>query len=177
MLSQPEFNDVHWTSLQPNGFYSSFLGPAIEFIKDYRETGKQGHLSIMIEANTPTALVDSRDVGAVGAALLAQEDTTPHNQARYVLNGPKDTTGEEIRILVEQHIGQPVEDVRYKDLSFIENMAANTSESKKVMLSIKKAIVTSWEGQAKAETTSKQILELCPPRRTVAEATNELVQE
>jgi hypothetical protein len=69
-----------------------------------------------------------------------------------------------------------VKDVRYKDLSFIDDMANNSSESRNVMLSIKGAPITSWEGKAKAETTSKEILELYAPKRTVAEVLKDLVE-
>jgi hypothetical protein len=55
-------------------------------------------------------------------------------------------------------------------------MADNSSESKNVIRSIKFAAVTSWEGKAKAETTSKEILELYAPKRTVAEVLKELVE-
>jgi uncharacterized protein YbjT (DUF2867 family) len=176
MLSQPEFRSMHWSSLQPNGFAPMFLTPAAEFIKEFKKTGKQGSVSLITDASTPTGLIDSYDVGVVAAHLLAAEQTGPHDQKRYVLNGPEDVTGEEIIKLVEQYIGEPVKDVKYKDLSFIDDMANNSSESKNVMLSIKGAPVTSWEGKAKAETTSKEILELYAPKRTVSEVLKELVE-
>ena len=176
MLSQPEFRSMHWSSLQPNGFAPMFLTPAAEFIKEFKKTGKQGSVSLIIDASTPTALIDSYDVGVVAAHLLAAKETAPHDQKRYVLNGPEDVTGEEIVKLVEQYIGEPVKDVKYKDLSFIDDMANNSSESKNVMLSIKGAPVTSWEGKAKAETTSKEILELYAPKRTVSEVLKELME-
>jgi uncharacterized protein YbjT (DUF2867 family) len=176
MLSQPEFRSMHWSSLQPNGFAPMFLTPVAEFVKEFKKTGKQGSVSLIIDASTPTGLIDSYDVGVVAAHLLAAEQTGAHDQKRYVLNGPEDVTGEEIVKLAEQYIGEPVKDVKYKDLSFIDDMANNSSESKNVMLSIKGAPVTSWEGKAKAETTSKEILELYAPKRTVSEVLKELVE-
>jgi uncharacterized protein YbjT (DUF2867 family) len=176
MLSQPEFENMHWSSLQPNGFAPMFLTPTAEFIKDFKKTGKQGSLSMIIDASTPTGLIDSYDVGVVAAHLLAQEDTAPHNKAKYILNGPEDVTGEQVVKMAEQYIGEPVKDVKFQDLSFIDQMADNSSESKNVIRSIKFAAVTSWEGKAKAETTSKEILELYAPKRTVAEVLKELVE-
>jgi uncharacterized protein YbjT (DUF2867 family) len=176
MLSQPEFKSMHWSSLQPNGFSSMFLAPTAEFIKEFKETGKQGSVSMIIDASTPTGLIDPYDVGVVAAHLLAAEKTAPHDQKRYVLSGPEDVTGEEVVKMIEQYIGEPVKDVKYKDLSFIDDMANNSSESKNVMLSIKGAPITSWEGKAKAETTSKEILELYAPKRTVAEVLKDLVE-
>jgi uncharacterized protein YbjT (DUF2867 family) len=176
MLSQPEFENLHWSSLQPNGFAPMFLTPTAEFIKEFKKTGKQGSLSMIIDASTPTGLIDSYDVGVVAAHLLAQEDTAPHNKAKYVLNGPEDVTGEQVVKMAEQYIGEPVKDVKFKDLSFVDQMADNSSESKNVIRSIKFAPITSWEGKAKAETTSKEILELYAPKRTVAEVLKELVE-
>jgi uncharacterized protein YbjT (DUF2867 family) len=166
----------HWSSLQPNGFAPMFLTPTAEFIKDFKKTGKQGSLSMIIDASTPTGLIDSYDVGVVAARLLAQEDTAPHNKAKYVLNGPEDVTGEQVVKMAEQYIGEPVKDIKFKDLSFVDQMADNSSESKNVIRSIKFAPVTSWEGKAKADTTSKEILELYAPKRTVAEVLKELVE-
>jgi uncharacterized protein YbjT (DUF2867 family) len=176
MLSQTEFKELHWTSLQPNAFMSLALATTAGFIQEFRKTGKQGPLSIILDASTPTGLIDPYDVGVVAAHLLAQEDTTPHNQARYVLNGPEDVTGEQIAKMAEQYTGEPVEDVRFKDVAFVDQMVANSSESKIVICSIKFAPVTIWEGKAKAETTSKEILDLYAPKRTAAEMLKQLIE-
>ena len=176
MLSQPEFKELHWTSLQPNAFMSLALATTAGFIQDFRKSGKQGPLSIILDASTPTGLIDPYDVGVVAAHLLAQEDITPHNQARYVLNGPEDVTGEQIAKMAEQYIGEPVEDVRFKDVAFVDQMVAASSESKNVIGSIKFAPVTIWEGKAKAETTSKEILDLYAPERTAGEMLKQLIE-
>ena len=177
MLGQPEFKEMHWTSLQPNGFLPLVLGGAAGLIKEFKRTGEQGPLSILIDASTPAGLIDPYDIGVVAAHLLAQEDTTQHNQAKYVLNGPEDVTGEQIVKMVEQYIGEPVKDVRFKDVSFVEQMAENSSESKTVIRSVRFGPVTTWEGKARAETRSKEILELYAPKRTAAEVLKDLVDE
>lgn len=177
MLSQPEFKDLHWSSLQPNGFSPIFFGPTVDYIKNFRKTGKQGPLSFMIDASTPIGLIDPYDVGIVAAHLLVQENTAPHNQARYVLNGPEDITGEQVVKMVEQYIGEPIKDVRFNDMTVLDPMIDASSESKNVFGSIKRALETSLEGKAKAETTSKEILQLYAPKRTVAEVLKGLVEE
>ncbi|GAB7324975.1 hypothetical protein MBLNU13_g08780t1 [Cladosporium sp. NU13] len=176
MLGQPEFKDMHWTSLQPNAFMSLVLGAAAEFIREFKKTGKQGPLSNILDSSTHTGLIDPYDIGVVAAHLLAQEDTTPHNQAKYVLNGPEDVTGEQIVKMAEQYIGEPVKDVRFKDMAFVDQMAEGSSGSKTVIRSIKFAPVTIWEGKAKAETTSKEALDLYAPKRTAADMLKELVE-
>jgi uncharacterized protein YbjT (DUF2867 family) len=102
MLSEPEFENLHWSSLQLNGFAPSVLKFSAEFIRDFKKTGKQGSFSVILDASTPTGLIDSYDVGVVAAHLLAQEDTAPHNKTKYVLSGPEDVTREEIVKMVEQ---------------------------------------------------------------------------
>ena len=175
MLSQPEFKDLQWTSLQPNGFLPMFLWPAAEFVRQYRETKKQGTLSMMIDAGTPTGLIDSSDVGIIAAHLVSQDDTTPHNHAKYVLNGPEDVTGNQVVELIEQYIGEKVEKVSFQDLSMIDHMAEQSSESKNLILTIKQAPVTMWQGRCKASTTSKEILELYAPKRTYVDVLKALL--
>lgn len=142
MLTSPGFQSLQWTSLQPNGFTPMFLTPATEMIKQYRKTGKQDTLRVMLSADGPTALVDPYDVGVFAARLLCCENPAVHNKARYALNGPEDITGTQIVKMVEQYIDTRVESVSFKDMSFVDNMAEQSKESKNVILSIKHALQT-----------------------------------
>lgn len=177
MLSSPEFKGLQWTSLQPNVFSSLYLQTVAEFIKQYRKTGKQDTLRLMASADQPVGVIDADDVGVVAAHLLSQEDPTVHNNAKYVLNGPEDINGNQIVKMVEQYIDAQVENVSYKDTSLIDHMAAASQESKNVILSIKHAFETGWEGKCSASTTSKEILELAAPKRTCADMLKILLQE
>ncbi|RYO92478.1 hypothetical protein DL766_000176 [Monosporascus sp. MC13-8B] len=177
MLSLPEFRNLQWTSLQPNVFSPLYLSTAAELIKQYRKTGKQHTLRLMASVNAPVGIIDPYDVGVLAAHLLCQEDPSMHNNAKYVLNGPEDITGAQIVKMVEQHIGAQVESVSYKDMSFIDDRAAATQESKNVILSIKHVLETAWEGKYSTSTTSKDILELAPPTRTPADALRALLEE
>ncbi|KAI5199395.1 NAD(P)-binding protein [Aureobasidium subglaciale] len=177
VLQSPEFEKLAWTSLQPNVFWTFFMGPAAGLIKNYRETGRQDTLSMMINADTPVAPIDAEEVGAFAATLLAQDDVTPHNNKKYVLNGPQDITGNQIVQLIENHIGTKVEKVAFGDVSFVDTMAEQSPDNKHLILSIKNAPRTSWEGKAKAGTTSKEVLDLCAPKLTATEALNKLLQE
>lgn len=177
MLSSPEFRTLQWTSLQPNVFTNFYLAPAAALIKQYRKTGKQDTLRLMASPDAPVGIIDPDEVGVFAAHLLCQEDPSVHNEAKYVLNGPEDITGEQIVEMVEQHIGTRVESVIYKDCSFVEHMAAAGHESKNVILSIKHALETAWEGKCSASTTSKEVLELAAPTRTPADALKALLEE
>ncbi|KAI7551687.1 NAD(P)-binding protein [Hortaea werneckii] len=175
MLDQPGFDEMDFTSLQPNGFITMFVAGAAEVVKSFRSTGEQEPLRLIIDQHAPTGLVDSYDVGVLAAHLLAQEDSAPHNGKRYVVNGPEDITGEQVTKLVEQYLGEPVKDVRYADLSMIDDFAGNYPGPKNLIRSIKHAPVTTWEGKAKAETTSKEVLELCAPKRTVGDVLRQMI--
>ncbi|RMY72245.1 hypothetical protein D0863_04648 [Hortaea werneckii] len=158
MLDQPEFDDMDFTSLQPNGFSTMFLAGAAEMVKTFRSTGKQEPLRLIINQDTPTGLVDPHDPGK-----------------RYVVNGPEDITGEQVTKLVEHYLGEPVKDTRYADLSMIDDYAGQYPGSKNLIRSVQYAPVTSWEGKAKAETTSKEVLELYAPKRTVSDVLGQMI--
>lgn len=176
MLSSPEFDGLKWTSLQPNAFSPLYLSAAAEFVKQFRKTGKQDTLRLMAAIDAPIGIIDPHDIGVIAAHLLTQEDLAPHNKAKYVLNGPEDITGYEIVKMVEQHIGGPVENVIYKDMSFVEYMVAASQESKNVIWSIKHALEAAWEGKSSASTTSKEVLELAAPKRTPADVFKTLLE-
>jgi uncharacterized protein YbjT (DUF2867 family) len=177
MLSSPEFNKLQWTSLQPNVFSSFYLSPAAELIKKFRKDGKQELLRLLASEDAPVGIIDPGEVGIIAASLLIQEDPTVHNHDKYVLNGPEDITGKQIVKMIEEYIGEKVQNVSYKDTSFIDQMAAGTQESKNVILSIKFAPETAWEGKCTSSTTSKEILELAAPKRTPADVLRTLLEE
>ncbi|KAH6652341.1 NmrA-like family protein [Truncatella angustata] len=177
MLDSPEFEALQWTSLQPNIFTQMVLYPAAVFIKQHRKTGGQHTLSLIPAETVPIAIIDPYDIGIVAAHLLSQEDPTAHSKARYVLNGPEDITGRDIVDMIEQHIGTEVKDVQFKDMSFVDQMAAASQESKNVILSIKSAANSAWEGKCTASTTSKEIIELAAPKRTPTQVLADLLEE
>lgn len=181
LLSSPEFAGLQWTSLQPNIFSQFGLSGAAEFIKQYRRTGQQNVLRIMGSEDAPVGIIDPDEVGAFAAHLLSQDDPSVHNKAKYVLNGPEDVTGKQIVDMVEQYIGTKVTDVSYKDMSFVDMLYefkfAATHQSKNVIMSVKHAAETAWEGKCSASTTSKQVLELAAPKRTPADVLKTLLEE
>ncbi|EQL03608.1 NmrA-like family protein [Ophiocordyceps sinensis CO18] len=169
LLSTPEFQRLKWTSLQPNIFSSFYFGSAAEFVKSHRKTGKLDTLWLMAAKDSPVAVIDPDDVGSLAAHLLLEKDVAVHNKAKYVLNGPEDITGQQVLQMVEKHIGTQVKDVCYKDASMVDRVAANSQETKSVILSIKYAIEAVWGGKCTASTTSKEVLRLAPAKRTPAE--------
>ncbi|KAJ5615078.1 hypothetical protein N7537_000192 [Penicillium hordei] len=181
LLSSPEFTNLQWTSLQPNTFSAFYLASTVEFIKQYRKTGKQGDLKLIASKDAPVGVIDSSEVGVFAAHLLSQEDPFVHNKAKYVLNGPEDVTGQQTVDLVEQYIGTKVEKVTYQDTSFLDQIweyqYAATNQSKNVIYSVKHALVTAWEGKCSVSTTSKTVLEIAAPKITLAETLKGLLEE
>ncbi|KAF7921714.1 uncharacterized protein EAE98_008561 [Botrytis deweyae] len=168
LLSSPEFEKLQWTSLQANVFYRFVLGPALEFIKQYRKDGKQNTLLLMTDGDAPLGCIHSDEVGQFAAVLLAQEDHSIHNKKKYELNGPVDINGKQIVKLVEEYIGTEVKDFKFRDVSLIDTWADSVKANKSLILSIKGAPKTGWEGKCSTATTSKEFLELSPPKITPA---------
>ncbi|KAJ5880343.1 NmrA-like family protein [Penicillium subrubescens] len=181
MLGSPEFNNLQWTSLQPNVFSPLVISPAAAFIKKYRETGEQDTLRLMLSEDAPVGIIDPDEIGVIAAHLLAQDDTSVHNKAKYILNGPEDISGKQLVDMIEKYTGATVKDVRYKDVSFIDKLFeyqyAPTKQSKNVIYSIKRAPETAWEGKCSSSTTSKEILELAAPKRTPTDVLDALLKE
>ncbi|KAL4893419.1 hypothetical protein BDV59DRAFT_178216 [Aspergillus ambiguus] len=120
MLGSAEFSALKWTSLQPASFLNLYLAGIAGYIRQYRETGKQeAPLRLIAAKDAHVAPIHPDEVGIFAAHLLAERDPTTHNRAKYVLNGPEDITGEQLVGMVEQYIGTKVEDVKYKDMSFV----------------------------------------------------------
>ncbi|KAM3521550.1 hypothetical protein MY4038_009008 [Beauveria bassiana] len=168
---------LRWTSLQPNIFTQLALMPAVALISKFRETGKQDTLRLLLSEDAPVGIIDSDDVGILAAHLLVAEDVAPHNKAKYVLNGPESISGRQIVAMAEEYLGTKVDTVAYKDTSFIEDMAAQSKESRNVILSIKHAADTVWEGKCAIDTTSKEIFSIAAPKRTPAQVFKTLLGE
>lgn len=177
MLESPEFDRLRWTSLQPNVFSQFALMSAAALINKFRDTGKQETLRLMASEDAAVGIIDSNEVGILAAHLLLVQDVTPHNKAKYVLNGPENITGRQIVAMVEDYIGTKVDNVVFKDLSFVEAMASQSKESSNVILSIKHAAETAWEGKCGIDTTSKEVFEISAPKRTPAEVLKTLLGE
>ncbi|KAI1045302.1 hypothetical protein LB505_013927 [Fusarium chuoi] len=176
LLSSPEFDKLKWTSLQPNVFTQFYLQSAVGLIKTFRATGKQDPLRLMPSEDAAVAPIDSNEVGLFAARLLASEDITLHNKAKYVLSGPEDITGRQLVDLVEEYIGTKVEHVIFKDMSWVDQAAAQTLESKNVVLSRKYAAEPSWDGRCGVATTSKEVFKIAAPKNTPAEILKALIE-
>ncbi|KAL0095324.1 hypothetical protein J3Q64DRAFT_1632917 [Phycomyces blakesleeanus] len=179
LLSQPDFKNLQWTSLRPSIFTASYLPSSVEWIKSYRKTGNQDTLKLILNADAPVALINPDDIGNTAAHLLALDDPTPHNQAKYALSGPEDVTGKRLVEAVEQIAGVKVQDVKYKDIGFLDELVASGGYPKKVLTSIIAGCELAWNGQFSLSEcpTSKEILELAPPKSTIMDCLHSMLEE
>lgn len=169
LLSQPEFKELQWTSLQPNFFTRMYLASAAEWVKQYRKTGdSQAPFKTNVAEDEAVAMIDPEDVGSVGSHLLALDDTSPHNGAKYVLSGPEDLTGKQLLALVEKHAGVKVGNVEFKDVSWIDELSKSGGYPEKVLSSIRAGCIPLWQGDCSLSgtPTSAAVMKLAPPTRT-----------
>ncbi|ETN39967.1 uncharacterized protein HMPREF1541_06194 [Cyphellophora europaea CBS 101466] len=166
LLSSREFEDLHWTSLQPNAFGPTYLFSAVHYISSYQRGSKQEPLRLMASKDEPVGIIDPDDIGRLAAHLLLEKDTKPYNRGKYTISGPEDISGKQIVDMVEERIGTKVEQVHYKDMSFVQQMAEASVHSTNVIMSIQYALETTWEGKCTASTTSQEVLDLAAPKGT-----------
>lgn len=176
LLSSREFQRLQWTSLQPNIFTTMYVGSAARFVKEYRKTGKQGVLKLMASKDAPVGAVHPGDVGRLAATLLIARDPSVHNQARYVVNGPQDITGSQLVDMVEHAIGAQVEEIQYKDHSYVYAAAEASTESRNLILSKRYALEAVWAGMS-CSTTSPELSSLWTPTITPLETFDSLLKD
>lgn len=161
MLEQPEFKALQWTSLQPNVFIAQFIPEAKDWVSTFKKDGSKKPYKLMLDGDSKAAPIDPTEVGLIAGKLLALEDVTLHTSQKYCLNGPQNATGKEITKVIEKHAGTTVDDVTYRDTSFIKYArSAGTPES--VLASLALAPMRAYEGQTSVEAmpTSPAILKL-----------------
>lgn len=179
LLSQPEFKNLQWTSLRPNIFTATYLPSSVEWIKNYRKTGNQETLKLVLDADVPAALIDPDDIGNIGAHFLALDDPTPHNQAKYIISGPEDVTGKQLKEAIEQITGVKVQDVKYKDSSFLDQLISSGTYPEKLLTSVLAGYELLWNGQfsLSENPNGKEIIELASPKSTIVDTLKKMLEE
>lgn len=176
LLSQPEFDKLSWTSLQPNLYGGTFLSSTANWIKTYQKTGKADKLNIILDGDVPAAVIDPVDVGVVGAYLLSADDYKEHNHAKYVLAGPENVTGKDLVKLAEEFTHTKIDNVEYRFTDWLKHLPlAGFPEN--VIPSVESGISIIWYGQASlsAAGNSKEI-QFAQPKRTVYDQIKAMIQ-
>jgi uncharacterized protein YbjT (DUF2867 family) len=177
LLETPAFASMGWTSLQPNFFGSVFLADCVDFVRDFRRTGKQpGPLKIRLDEHNAVAMIDPAEVGAFGAKLLLLEPAAraPFLAQRIVLAGPEDVNGQDAVKVVESMIGAKVAVVEYRDFSY---QAATFDEG--LLASAKELLRWLWDGSAAlaGAPNSEVVEQLGMPKATIRDNLERLVNE
>lgn len=176
LLGQPEFARLQWTSLQPNIFTGMALASAVDWVKQYRETGQQTPFRFSLAADAGVAMINPADVSIAAAHLLVQADPSAHNSAKYQLSGPDNITGKEVVKMVERAAGVSVEKVCFEDLSFLDQLVKEGYTAATVA-AIKHGFTPLWDGACSrgGYPTSRAIRELADPVQTADAAFQEML--
>lgn len=169
---------MKWTSLRPNVFIS-VLAPVLQgWLKNYRETGKKTPLNLMLDGDHPVAIVDSCEVGVIAGHLLASEDASPHASKKYIIVGPQDATGKEMVKILEKHAKTTVDEVNYRDVSWLEQLKG-TGYPEYLLPSLSTAPRSSFEGACslKGSPTSPEVMKLYAPKNGVLDALDAALAE
>jgi uncharacterized protein YbjT (DUF2867 family) len=178
MLSSPEFSAMQWTSLQPNVFINAFLDGPAQWVRDFKASGEQKPLEIILGKEDAVAILDPNDVGGVAAKLLAAGDTNTHNGKKYIIRGPENISGQDILDLVERYAGSKVESVKWRDTSMIDNLTEK-GYPKIAAQSILATLEPAWEGKCRTDgvPTSEEVMGLWEPKGKVEDGFREMVEE
>jgi hypothetical protein len=98
-------------------------------------------------ADAAVAMIDPEDVGSVGAHLLALEDTTSYSNAKSVLSGLDDVTGNELVKLVEHFANAKVEKAVFKDIGFLDGLTKSDLYPEKFLPSFLAGCEPLWQGR------------------------------
>jgi len=161
MLEQPVFAKLQWTSLQPNIFISQITPAAVDWVSTYKRSGSKTAYKLMLDGDSNAAPIDPVEVGIIAGKLLALEDVKPHASQKYTLNGPQNATGKAITKMIETYAEATVDDVTYRDTSFVDYLrSAGYPES--VLASLALAPMRAYDGSTSVEAmpTSRAILDL-----------------
>ncbi|KAI8943366.1 hypothetical protein NX059_001381 [Plenodomus lindquistii] len=170
MLDQPEFSAMQWTSLQPNVFTPFILALPAQWVKQYRKDGKQQPLNIFGDEHAKVGVIEPLEVGNFAAKLLLTPNSGlhKHNKKRYVLNGPDNLTGRNQVELVEKEIGTKVQDVKFRDTSFLNGMIEDSVKqgfSRNVCSTLHEAQAFAYQGKASTDTTSPEVKDILPMKK------------
>jgi uncharacterized protein YbjT (DUF2867 family) len=172
LLETPQFGAMHWSSLQPNGFISLVGSSLDSWLKTYRESGKKEKLRLAIDGDNPVALIDPYEVGVVAGHLLVSDDTAKHNKQKYILVGPTNVSGKEAVALLEKYAGTSVDNVVYRDTSFVDYLVSSGAYPESVAASLRLAPRSGYDGGDSVERspTSPEVLELYKLKNGALEA-------
>jgi uncharacterized protein YbjT (DUF2867 family) len=168
LLEQTEFKQLNWTVLRANYFMGLLISPAIDWLKKNKTNDP---MPLLLDEESPVAIINPDDVGEAAAKLLALDDPSTHYGKKYNLSGPEDVTGKDVVSILEQITHRKIK-VDYKNLVLFNALLDQGGYPENVRESITYAVESiMWAGVSRLSntSTSPEMLLLAPPRSTVKE--------
>jgi len=152
---------LKWTALNPNYFMQNHMG-------DIFGTLPQNLVIYPMPPDAKARCIDTRDIGAVGAALLSAEDATPYHSKFLHVCGPEPVSTGDLAALYDEATGR-----RINAIQVTQEEMAKAFEGAGFADWLASAVATGmadWWGTGKMDyESSAEVLELCPPKRTMKE--------
>ncbi len=168
LLEQNEFRQLNWTVLRANYFVGHLVLPSIEWLKKNKTNDA---MPMVLDEESPVAIINPKDVGEAAAKLLSLDDPSPHFGKKYNLSGPEDVTGKDIVSILEQITHRKIE-ADYKNLNLFKMLYKLGGYPESVWESLDDGRRRNlWTGLSRLENTptSAEMLLLAPPHSTVKE--------
>ena len=176
LLSSPELSALPFTVLRANYFLPYIVGPVVQLLR----ARPSAPAPLMLKEDTPVALVDPAEVGAVAANLLALSNPSSHFSRIYCVSGPEDVTGRQVVQLLQARLGNEIK-VECGSAKLFEDAikSSDCGYPAKVHEALLSGRHSMWGGQASLEAapTNVEVLELAPPRMTVAHFLDDALQQ
>lgn len=176
LLEQNEFKQLNWTSLRANYFVNTSVLASIQWFKKYKTSRP---MPLLLDEDSPVAIINPKDVGEAAAKLLGLDDPTSHFRKKYNLSGPEDITGKGIVSIIEQITNQKIE-VEYKSVTLFKLLREKGGYPENVWESVESGRENNlWKGLSRLENTptSPELLTLAPPHSTVKEFIQQTLNE
>eukprot|EP00413_Alexandrium_margalefii_P016008 CAMPEP_0204524962 /NCGR_PEP_ID=MMETSP0661-20131031/7653_1 /ASSEMBLY_ACC=CAM_ASM_000606 /TAXON_ID=109239 /ORGANISM="Alexandrium margalefi, Strain AMGDE01CS-322" /LENGTH=308 /DNA_ID=CAMNT_0051530737 /DNA_START=50 /DNA_END=976 /DNA_ORIENTATION=+ len=152
---------VQWTVLRPNWFMQNHMG-------DIFGTLPLGIIAYPVPNAAETAMVDVRDVGDVAAALLllSPEARAPHAGQLYDVCGPAGVSPDRLASLYTAALGRPIVPAATTGEEWAAN-AVKAGFPSWLAEAVAKSCVEFWAKGSMNYGSSKAVLSLRPPQRTI----------
>ena len=164
-LSRCDPLKLSWTCLRPNYFMQNHAGDIFGTLRK--------KIIVYPHMNAKAAVVDTRDVGEIGAKLLLLQDISKHSGKCYDVCGPKGWSVNELASLYTSVLGTSIQAVQCEPASFEAGMVA-AGFPEWLAKAITTAGMTFWATGAADYESSPEIKELHSQFRTMEQWVKEM---
>mmetsp|Transcript_6352 Transcript_6352/g.15684 ORF Transcript_6352/g.15684 Transcript_6352/m.15684 type:complete len:305 (-) Transcript_6352:171-1085(-) len=150
---------LKWTVLRPNYFMQNHMG-------DIFGTLPKNLIVYPMPPNAQARMIDTRDIGDVAAALLKLEDASGHSGRFYDVCGPDSLSTEALAKMYSEATGRGIVAVQSSREDYAK--AAQAAGFPDWLAEAVALGMEAFWGAGKMDyPSSAEVLELCPPKRTM----------